>query len=391
MKKVFHIIFFVVFFFLFSENNLLASNISITDQLVKLSDLYTKGLITEEEFQKAKSIILEIKKKQNKILASIPEEKEEIKLLNKKKKDKPKLSSLGEVKIRQWGKTKASIAENKNFEKMEMVIGDYRIYTHRPGGIKIKRISDKKQLAVIGDNLKVKYYNNGDNIFEVDVNKEDLELIFKLNGIGILVWQGKYIEEHEAHFYQVLSMGSKPFHYYAKLDMANNAVALNMSRFDKNVKKAIEKVKIELAAEHGLSISEIDQILLNREAKAASQMAQKLNLTTEAAISDALNAGIDDELKSALENTLGRQISEGLVEGLEEAFGQALDAELDEELKHELAGAIDSALSEAIEEAISQGISQAAIEAGLMAFFSALEAGASWEEAIAAGDAACNC
>ena len=78
---------------------------------------------------------------------------------NKKKKDKPKLSSLGKVKIRQWGKTKASIAENKNFEKMEMVIGDYRIYTHRPGGIKIKRISDKKQLAVIGDNLKVKYSN----------------------------------------------------------------------------------------------------------------------------------------------------------------------------------------------------------------------------------------
>ena len=391
MKKVFHIIFFAVFFFLLSENNLLASNTSITDQLIKLSDLYTKGLITEEEFQKAKSIILEIKKKQNKVLASIPEQKEEIKLLTKKKKNKPKLQSLGEVKIRQWGKTKASIAENKNFEKMEMVIGDYRIYTHRPGGIKIKRISDKKQLAVIGDNLKVKYYNNGDNVFEVDINKKNLELIFKLNGIGILVWQGKYIEEHEAHFYQVLSMGSKPFHYYAKLDMANNAVALNMSRFDKNVKKAIEKVKIELAAEHGLSISEIDQILLNREAKAASKMAQKLNLTTEAAISDALTAGIDDELKNALENTLGREISEGLVEGLEVAFGQALDAELDEELKHELAGAIDTALSEAIEEAISQGISQAAIEAGLMAFFSALEAGASWEEAIAAGDAACNC
>ena len=391
MKKVFHIIFFAVFFFLLSENNLLASNTSITDQLIKLSDLYTKGLITEEEFQKAKSIISEIKKKQNKVLASIPEEKEEIKLLNKKKKNKPKLSSLGEVKIRQWGKTKASIAENKNFEKMEMVIGDYRIYTHRPGGIKIKRISDKKQLVVIGDNLKVKYYNNGDHIFEVVVNKEDLELIFKLNGIGILVWQGKYIEEHEAHFYQVLSMGSKPFHYYAKLDMANNAVALNMSKFDKNVKKAIEKVKIELAAEHGLSISEIDQILLNREAKAASKMAQKLNLTTEAAISDALNAGIDEELRSALERTIGQELSDGLVEGLELAFGQALDAELDAELKHELAGAIDTALSEAIEEAISQGISQAAIEAGLMAFFSALEAGASWEEAIAAGDAACNC
>ena len=62
MKKIFHIIFIVLFFFLLSENNLLASNTSITDQLVKLSDLYTKGLITEEEFHKAKSIILQIKK-----------------------------------------------------------------------------------------------------------------------------------------------------------------------------------------------------------------------------------------------------------------------------------------------------------------------------------------
>ena len=37
------------------------------------------------------------------------------------------------------------LSNNKeNYEKMEMLIGDYRIYTHRPGGIKIRKISDNK-------------------------------------------------------------------------------------------------------------------------------------------------------------------------------------------------------------------------------------------------------
>lgn len=387
MKKIF--IHLILFFFILLNNNLSAS--TIADQLVKLSDLYTKGLITKEEFNKAKSIILEIEKNQIETLTSIPKDKEKIKKTIQKKKNIPKLTSLGEIKIRRFGLTKASIAENKNFEKMEMVIGNYRFYTHRPGAIKVLRISDKKQLAVVGDNLKIKFYNKGSNDFEIEKNEDELELIFKLNGIGVLIWKGRYIKEHEAHFYQVLSMGITPFHYYAKLDKASNAVALNMKKFDKKITKALEKVKIELANEHGLTLDEIEQILLNREAKAANKIAKKLNLETHKLINEAVNSGIDQELKDALEATLGRQLSEGLIEGLEEAFGDALDAQLDEQLKHELASALDTMIDEAIEEAISQGISQAAIEAGLTAFFEALASGASWEEAIEAGDAACNC
>ncbi len=41
--------------------------------------------------------------------------------------------------------------DKQTYEKMEMLFDDYRIYTHRQGGIKIKRISDNKQLVVFSD------------------------------------------------------------------------------------------------------------------------------------------------------------------------------------------------------------------------------------------------
>ena len=46
--------------------------------------------------------------------------------------------------------------DKKNYEKMEMLFGDYRIYTHRPGAVKIRRISDNKQLVVFSDKFKVR-------------------------------------------------------------------------------------------------------------------------------------------------------------------------------------------------------------------------------------------
>ena len=56
--------------------------------------------------------------------------------------------------------------DKENYEKMEMLFGNYRIYTHRPGGLKIRRISDNKQLAVFSDKFKIKFYNDGDEIFD---------------------------------------------------------------------------------------------------------------------------------------------------------------------------------------------------------------------------------
>jgi hypothetical protein len=45
------------------------------------------------------------------------------------------------------------ISNITSWEPMEMIIGDYKIYTHRPGGVKIRRISDNKQLVVYNGSL----------------------------------------------------------------------------------------------------------------------------------------------------------------------------------------------------------------------------------------------
>ena len=60
------------------------------------------------------------------------------------------------------------VAGTKNWEKAEIIFGDYRIYTYRPGGIKVVRISDNKKLIQITDNYKIKYFNNGENIIKIE-------------------------------------------------------------------------------------------------------------------------------------------------------------------------------------------------------------------------------
>ena len=58
------------------------------------------------------------------------------------------------------------------------IFKDYKIYTFRPGGIKVKRISDGRQLLTIVDNFKVKYYNNSQNIINVDYSEIKRSFIF---------------------------------------------------------------------------------------------------------------------------------------------------------------------------------------------------------------------
>ena len=49
---------------------------SITDELTKLSDMYKEGLLTKEEFTKAKSILLEIEEINKKQIESQIEKKD---------------------------------------------------------------------------------------------------------------------------------------------------------------------------------------------------------------------------------------------------------------------------------------------------------------------------
>ena len=120
----------------------------IDTQLQVLKKLQDEGIITQEEFNNAKLILLEKDKSKTESVTSLPE-----KLIPTKKK------SIGDsisedLEIYQTNDPKSK----RDWEKMEIIYKDYRIYISRPGAIKVRRISDDKQLLVIHGNMKVKYF-----------------------------------------------------------------------------------------------------------------------------------------------------------------------------------------------------------------------------------------
>ena len=383
LKKI---IFIFIFIFLTANKSY---SLDITTQLQKLADLYERGLITKEEFEKSKSIIFEISDQQKKKIEKARDKTKDIKKTTEIKKE-----NTEELKL-QFDEGTHEISEGikivkystdytqSSYEKMALLIGDYRIYTSRPGGIKIVRVSDKKQLAVIGDKQKVKFYNNGQSIIEIIEDKDNLDLKIKLNDQIILRWVGRYVPEHKATFYQVLALNYIPFHYYVKIP-SKNAVAVNMKLFNRKIELRLIDVKEELAIEYNVSVEEINEIIKNRNLSIMNPSRTTDNIVDEEinkVIDNEINKSIDKTLMEELEQTIGQAIAQGIIEGIEEATNQAID----DAIENEIAAAIDSV----IQEAINEGISEAAISAGLAAFFDALASGASFEEAIAAGDAAC--
>ena len=157
---------------------LMFCNVSFADDLAKqlsvLKKLYDDGILTEEEFTKTKSVLLE---RYEQKLITIETDTEiktetdtEIKTASLPKKVEPdKRESLGEgLIVTEKGKAKSS----RSWEKMEMIYGDYRIYVSRPGTIKVRRVSDNKQLVVIQGELNVKYYNGGEGLFEIIITNK---------------------------------------------------------------------------------------------------------------------------------------------------------------------------------------------------------------------------
>ena len=174
-------------------------------RLAKLDSLYKEGVITKQEYNKAKAIILEMEENSQKIINKAKTLKQE---------NDTRLLRTVEIK-----KYKDNVGE-ESMELMEMTIGDFRIYSHRPGGIKVRRISDGQQLLVISDNLKVTYYGDSEGIIDIENNTQDKNnprLNLKIKKVPVISWKGKYVPKHRATFYQVMAIGNKPFQYYIKL------------------------------------------------------------------------------------------------------------------------------------------------------------------------------
>ncbi len=364
-------IFFIFCFLIFLTNYNTNLYSDITDQLIKLSDLYEKGSINKEEYTKAKSIILQMEENSKQAIK---------KAKNLKQKKDTRLIKTIEIK-----KYKDNVGE-KSMELMEMTIGDFRVYSHRPGGIKVRRISDGQQLLVISDNLKVAYYGDSKDKDIVDLihNTEDKTkptLTLKIKKIPVLRWEGKYVAKHRATFYQVMALGNKPFQYYIKLTKKGNpVVGLNMSKFDRKIERAVSKAKTRLAAKYEISIDQIDKIMKARESKAIQELESVIqkeeDKIMEASLDNLVDSAINEELAAELEKTIGEAMANEFISAIESETGAAIDQAIQDE--------IATAIDQAIEEAVALGIDKATAAAAIQAMLEVYARGGTDAEAMAA-------
>ena len=345
-------------------------------ELEVIKKLYNDGLLTKDEYERTRDLLIE--------KDTTREEKKASKL---------KPYELN-IKIKEGDK--------KNWEKTEIIFGDYRIYTYRPGGIKVVRISDEKRLAQITDNLKVKYFNNGQSVVSAKINKkgrptiietldksldiesdefvgktlgkkkdkskhnpDDNKLELFIEGDKILHIEGRYNEKYHAMFYQVLTRDFKSFHFYISLS-GKAPIALNMGMFNTKIDKAVRKAKERIAEEYDVSMDEIDKII-----------EEKLGESIEETVEEAVSASVAE----AIEQTAGQAMAEALDAAIEAATGQAIE----QSLTDELGAAIDAEIAAAV----AAGIEEAAVTAGWQAYFDVLAQGGTLQQASDAAYQAC--
>ena len=356
---------------------------TLDKQIKVLENLLKDGVLSEDEFLKTKKYLIKKENDGNNISLS-----ENVSI--------PTTYTLNVKKVPGRG----------SWEKAEIIFEDYRIYTYRPGGIKVVRISDGKKLVRVSENYKIKYFNNGEDVisinkteYQVDrsiagmtgglgehVEKQlkDISKILKnpfkkrkrptfdtkthklelfINNKRILHYVGRYVKRHRAFFYQVLTDKAEPFHFYIKID-AKSPIALNMEYFNVKIDRAVRKAKKKLSIEFDVTEEEIEKIIED-----------KVGEVTNKAIEDSMEQAINESVIEAIKQSIGEVLSATLVNAIEEATGEAIEESIEAELAN--------AINEEIAYAVSQGIDEAAVTAGWEAYFEVLAAGGTTEEASA--------
>jgi len=266
--------------------------------------------------------------------------------------------------------------DKENYEKMEMLFGNYRIYTHRPGGLKIRRISDNKQLAVFSDKFKIKFYNDGDEIFDfiLDEKKENISIKFK--DIELFTWKGKYVPKHQAYFFQVMTYNNQPFHYYISL-RSKPSSALNMKKFELKIAKAVSKAKIKIAAKYNIT-PELIELILKKRKSATDKKLEKVILEEK----EKLEKQVDKEISDSINKTLSASLTNEVAKQIEDTIGQEIAKEFDSIIIDGMEAELASIIDEAVEEAVAEGVSQATAEAAVRAIMDVLAKGGTEEEAM---------
>ena len=403
----------------------------ITKQLKTIKSLYDSGVLEQEEYENSKAKLLtkkaalQPKKKEatkKKSSTDLDKQLEVIKKLyddgvlseddyNKTKellikKDKKKIEVVKEDFVAEPGTFIVNIEEThgRNYEKAELLYKGYVVTTYRPGGIKVLSPSGKV-LVRITDNLKVKFFNNGESLISIKKNeikgktgvegieaglKKTLKIFssdnpFKkekkkfdkdahklelfIEGKKILHYEGRYVDKHKAFFYQVLTSDFQSFHFYIRLP-GKAAIALQMETFNRKIDNAVRKAKEKLSVEYDITMEQIDDIINDRVAE-----------ETNKAIQDGIQDSIQQSVSEAIQQSVGEAMSAGLVAAIEEATGEAID----DALEQELANAIDEEIARAVE----MGIEEAAVTAGWQAYFDTLARGGTEAEANANAYEAC--
>ena len=441
MNKSFKMLLTLFFGILFFISSFAANSAeSLGEQLIKIEELYERGTITKEEFAKAKTILLKIDTQSSE---KIEKAKEKI-IKQRKKEEKDKLvakltSESNQKKTYNTTEiTKYTSNAPNQWERTEFYFDDYRVYAHRPGAIKIRRMSDGKQVAVLTKNFKIKYYNDSDGLFETKTFKENTlekhstieELIpllgilnkktremekklnkmlgkkelpgkmtVKYNGARIFNWERIYVPQHRAQFYQLLALNDQPFHFYVV--HPKGELALNMAKFTKKIDIAVGEAKKKIAKEYNLTDEEVEKILKKRKDNLDKQLAaiseetgkiiaQETSKAVDSEVDKEVASAVDAELAKELASVIGEEATHEIAQALDEALG----AELVSAIEQEFGQSIGSLIDESIADAVAEGISAATAEAALRASIEVLNQGGSIEQAIATckaagGGAAC--
>ena len=275
------------------------------------------------------------------------------------------LAFSNSIKVNQFSKNKES------YEKMEMLFGDYRIYTHRPGGLKIRRLSDNKQLVVFSDKFKIKFYNDGDKIFDFILDEKKENISIKYKDIELFTWKGKYISKHQAYFFQIMTYNNQPFHYYINL-RAKPSSALNIKKFELKITKAVSKAKIKIAAKYNIT-PELIELILKKRKLAADKKIEEIILEEKQ---------VDKEISDSIDKTLTASLSNEVAKQIEDTIGLEISKEFDSIIIDGMEAELASINDEAVEEAVSEGVSQATAEAAIRAIMNVLAEGGTEEEAM---------
>ena len=149
-----------------------------------------------------------------------------------------------------------------------------------------------------------------------------------------------------------------------------------MENFTRKIELAVDRVKLKLSQQYNLSIEQINQIIDENDMMAANKFIKTDDVLKRRELTQK-----KDKLYSDLEASLGSDKFKTIKSGTTEIIDQTLEGTITKEIK--------IAVDDSIRDAINSGIEAAALEAGLTALIEALLSGASWADALAAGEAAC--